>query len=360
MNLMFCALGIYSRVGGIERFNQRVLLSASQLSPEQVSDTTALVLWDSLQQRGPDHVDLVGCDCKKLRMLMRLVQFLLLRRPSVILYGHILLLPLVVIGRLLRPHARHIVIVHGYEVWDKPNPIYRMLAKLLITRVVSVSTYTAQKMAAAYGLDWSRFVLLPNAIDVPSAPRARARVESNEEFRLLTVARLTDQDGYKGHEKVIGAMPDILTAFPNTHYDIVGEGPLKNSLAALAEKLGIGDHVHFHGYVDDKTLDAIYANAHVFVMPSRKEGFGIVFLEAWKHSLPVIAGNADASGEVVKDGISGLLVDPDSSQEIAIAVSHLLADATRRNELGRNGWTTLVRNYTQEQFRAHFAEALKV
>ena len=95
------------------------------------------------------------------------------------------------------------------------------------------------------------------------------------------------------------------------------------------------------------------------MLPSVGEGFGIVFLEAWKHRLPVVAGNKDASAEVVTHSHNGLCVDPDSPQELAEAVTGLLRNPKRAERMGGAGYETVLERYTHAHFRQRLWEILR-
>ena len=359
MTVLFCALGIYSSVGGMQRFNERVVTCLGELRDTFITSASILVLWDSRhdQQKVPPGVCFLPCGRCKLRMLLRFVWTIVRRRPDVILYGHTLLTPLAVIAHFLAPHIRQLVFVHGVEAWDEPRLFERKIVSRYIHRIVSVSRFTALRMLQAYRLDCSRFTVLPNAIDLPEKEHGRlgmARLKGKD--RLLTVSRLDDR--YKGHDKVISSLKNVLPLYPETHYYVVGHGPLAEELRMQAEADGVALNVHFLGCLDDRTLNAVYESCDIFVMPSKGEGFGIVFLEAWKHRMPVIAGNQDASGEVIQHDVSGLLVNPDSTEEIGSAILTLLSDPKRGIALGEAGYRSLRKKYTQAHFKERLSEAL--
>ncbi len=303
-----------------------------------------------------------ACNASKLRATAAFLLEVVRRQPAVILYGHVLLAPLAAAARVLSPRARNLLFVHGHEVWLEPFrcriPVRdRLAVRGCIDEVASVSRLTARRMAAGYGVPESRFRLLPNAVDprlTPPIPR-----NGGGPPRLLTVSRLSVKDRYKGCDRVLGALPQVLAAVPQACYDIVGEGPLRPELERLAEQKGVRGAVRFLGYVDDSRLEEIYRQANVLVMPSTGEGFGIVFLEAWKHGLPVVAGNRDASSEVVENGVTGLCVDPESTDEIGRAIVRLLEDPDYAARLGMQGYRTLLERYTHARFRDNLWEILR-
>src|SRR5262249_46456373 len=159
---------------------------------------------------------------------------------------------------------------------------------------------------------------------------------------ILTVARM--QERYKGHDVLARALPLIVARVPEATWVVVGDGPLQRPLEHLVQGLGISDHLRFarSGPVEDVT--GWFEQASVFAMPSRLgpggaggEGFGIVYLEANAHGLPVVAGNVAGALDAVVDGVTGLLVDPTDHVAVAEAVTSLLLDRERAEALGRAG-----------------------
>jgi phosphatidylinositol alpha-1,6-mannosyltransferase len=175
---------------------------------------------------------------------------------------------------------------------------------------------------------------------------------------MLTVARLSQAEQYKGHDFVIRAMPTLLERFPKLVYHVVGDGDWRRDLDALAGQMRVERAVRFHGSVSEQELRRHYAQASVFVMPSRAEGFGFVFLEAMAHGLPVVAGNVDATSEVVVDGETGYLVDPTSVRALVTAISRLLGDRDLRLLMGSAGRARVRENFGYDRFRMRLSELL--
>lgn len=340
-------------MGGMQQFDRRVVRCLSELQDGDAVNASVMVLWDGHENSSkcPSNVQFIPCSHRKMRMLFRFAWIVLKQRPETILYDHVLLAPLALIVAVLSPRARQVLFIHGTEVWESAGPLRRAIVGRFIQRISSVSSFTAARMRQNYGLNGNRFALIPNAIDLGGDGSGKCLDEFKifGKHRLLTVSRLADR--YKGHERVIASMKQVLEAFPDTHYYIVGDGPLTGELKTHARLAGVDSKVHFLGCLDDESLDSLYEQCHVFVMPSKGEGFGIVFLEAWKHKLPVIAGNRDASVEVIQHGVNGLLVAPDSSEEIGAAILSLLRDENRRRTLGEAGYRTVGEKYTHQHFR---------
>jgi phosphatidyl-myo-inositol dimannoside synthase len=363
MKVLFACLGIDEGIGGLEKFNQRLAGCLEELRGEDVTDWRVVSLRDAPHagKAGPPS-RLRGFGRNRIRFVAGFCSALLGFRPDVVIFGHVLLSGLFPLAALLRPRARRMLIVHGIEVWGEPWRAIRMPERLLVNRfvhrVASVSRFTASRMASQYAVGQERFVLLPNAIDVAlTGPITRDTSQSGP--RMLTVARMNRVDEEKGVGDVIQALPAILRRFPGLHYDVIGGGDSVGRYQRLAREFGVEGKVSFLGRVSDEEKDAAFRRASLFVLPSRKEGFGIVFLEAWNYALPVIGGIKDAAAEVIMHGETGLLVDGRQPGEIAEAVIRLLGDAAFATRLGMSGFERLRTNYSQDNFRNNLADILR-
>ncbi|OGW48173.1 MAG: hypothetical protein A2Y66_02390 [Nitrospirae bacterium RBG_13_41_22] len=156
---------------------------------------------------------------------------------------------------------------------------------------------------------------------------------------ILTVSRLVPK---KNHDNVLRALPEVLQRIPNLKYLIIGEGSEKTRLESMARQLGIQERVIFTGFVEHTALPPYYCLCDVFIMPScvadgNLESFGIVFAEASACGKPVIGSKTGGISDAVVNGVTGLLVEPDDTKEIAQALSRLLTDEQLALTLGKNG-----------------------
>ena len=116
--------------------------------------------------------------------------------------------------------------------------------------------------------------------------------------------------------KIINSMPELVDSIPNLHYMVIGEGDDKERLKELASSLGVGDRVHFIGYVSDAEKADHFRLADVFAMPGRGEGFGIVYLEALACGIPVVGSQLDGSQDALLNGKLGQLVNPEDLNSV--------------------------------------------
>src|SRR5207237_6356567 len=187
------------------------------------------------------------------------------------------------------------------------------------------------RMASTLALDANQIALLPNTLDPeqfypgrkPHYLLKRYSLGANQPV-ILTIARLAGAERYKGYDQLLRALPLVREQFPDVRYVLGGRGADRARIEALIRELDVTANVTLAGYVADHELRSHYNLCDVFAMPSKGEGFGIVFLEALGCGKPVLAGNRDGSVDAVLNGAIGVLVDTDNVTEIANAVISIL------------------------------------
>jgi glycosyltransferase involved in cell wall biosynthesis len=256
--------------------------------------------------------------------------------PTIIISTHVNFAP---VGRLVKRFANvsFAAIGHGIEVWTIQKASVRGGLRCA-DQLIAVSEFTRTRMAAAVGVNESRIEVLPNTFDVDRfqpGPKPASLLEryglTAEQPVILTVARLAETEQYKGYDNVLLALPAVLHRFADARYVIVGDGPDRKRVERLSRELGVEKKVIMAGYVPNEELAGHYNLCDVFVMPSKGEGFGIVFLEALGCGKPVIAGNKDASAEAVLNGKLGMMVDPVDGGQIADAICRVLLERSQQS-----------------------------
>ena len=355
--ILFLCPDLFGPPGGIARYCRMVCQAITDaglsLRVLALNDPDAQEALHPLQ-----GLDYRGCNGNRLSFVRGTLSSLR-ARPSLILVGHPNFAPLGWMAARLTG-ASMVVFLYGIDAWQ-PLPRLRRWVIAPADRLIAISRFTAHQAALVNGLPRENMRIVHNCLD-PAFQPAVGRVDSSAGHRILTVARISRSEWYKGHDSVIRAMPALLARFPDLTYHIVGDGDGRPALEALAEWERVAGAVHFHGTVSEDELADHYEHASIFVMPSRAEGFGFVFLEAMAHGRPVIAGNRDASSEVVQHGETGLVVDPDSSVQLTDAIVRLLSDDGLRAQMGLNGKERVTRAFSFETFRrallANLDEAL--
>ena len=199
----------------------------------------------------------------------------------------------------------------------------------------------------------------PGEFGHPEEAEVRARTEplglAAEDEVALVVARM---DPMKGQDRAIRALAALAPRHPHLKLALVGNGSFSGSargvglsksalwraeLERLAEELGVRDRVLLLGHRSQADLDALYERAAFTVLPSLREGFGLVAIESWLHGRAAIVSDRAGVAELVRSGTNGLRFDPDDPSALARAMERLLADPALAARLGRSGRTTARR-----------------
>ncbi len=237
------------------------------------------------------------------------------------------------------PKVKVVLIAHGIEVWKKLNRRQLMMLRAC-DRIVSVSQFTADKIKELHGIPAEKCSVLNNCID-PFFTRPEKKEKdpvlmkrygfAADDIILLTLTRLSEKDRYKGYDYVLKSMETLIKTNPKIKYLLAGSYDKKEKIFvdSLINSFGLRSHVVLTGYVEEEELPAHFGLADIYVMPSKKEGFGIVFVEAMYYGIPAIAGNADGSVDALLNGDLGILVNPDDPKAITAAIRAMLADPVR-------------------------------
>lgn len=257
---------------------------------------------------------------------------------SVVILSHVNLLPAGYLIKLLSPSTQLILFAHGIEVWKK----FTGYEKKMISKVdtfLAVSQHTAEVIQQNNKLATSKVKVLNNCLDpyLPEPVKGGKNKDllkkydlSEEDTVMLTLTRLAFKERYKGYDRVIQALAELQQDFPHLKYLIVGKYDTEEEkrLTDLIKDLKLQHKVAFAGYVEDELLADYFNLADIYIMPSEKEGFGIVFIEALFYGKNVIAGNKDGSVDALLNGALGKLIDPSSDEEIKLAITSFLNSET--------------------------------
>lgn len=258
---------------------------------------------------------------------------------------------------LRRKPATITVYLHGIEAWKK----HSWLTRAFVRRVdlfLSNSDFT-----------WTKFVeFCPEAartahrtvalgIDVPFS----GIVPAPDAVAVLMIGRMLRSENYKGHREMIHAWPEVLRRVPEAELWIAGEGDLRPDLESLCTQLGVQHKVRFWGLVSEEEKQRLLMRCRCVALPSKGEGFGIVYLEAMRLGRPCLVSRFDAGQEVVTPPNAGLAADVSDSAELTNAVCELLAsDTDTWAKWSENARCRYESKYTAAHFKERLASALEV
>lgn len=268
--------------------------------------------------------------------------------------------------------SKIVALTHGHEVWwAKVFPF--SIAIRRIGNGVDILTYLgsftqraisrslsqraqSSMVRIAPGIDTSHFQPQLEIDDL------KAELNLREKKVIVSVGRLVHR---KGQDKLIEAMPQIITREPNAHLLLVGIGPYEDYLRELVHSLDLHDYVTFVGRVQYADLPKYISLGNIFAMPSRSrlaglevEGLGIVYLEASACGLPVVGGVSGGAPDALIEGVTGHAVNGLNHLEIAATIVALLADPEKAAAMGRAGRAWIIEQWEWQHWSKQFNELL--
>lgn len=349
--------------GGVQRGGRHIAAVLTEFAKSRGMECRLLSLNDSPELHrmsvGGREFVFTGCERGKARFAATAVRAAR-RRAKLVVAAHPHLAPVARAMRLTAPRLRSIVFTHGIEVWEPLSRIRRSALKKA-SLVLAPSKYTAEHVTSDQEVPSDRVRVLPWALDPQFEAQvvAAARIGLPGDFPkgrvILTVGRWAAAERYKGMDTLITALPRLLTRWPELELVMIGQGDDRDWLLNLAEENGVSMHVHFLTGVNAAQLAACYAACEMFALPSRGEGFGMVYLEAMASAKPVIGGQHGGAPEVIQDGVTGYLVPHGDAAHLATSIETLLSNPALGIEMGRK-----ARERVEREFRFNvFAKSLK-
>lgn len=177
---------------------------------------------------------------------------------------------------------------------------------------------------------------------------------------VLILSRIDISEMQKGHVELIEAWPAVVSAVPDARLLIAGGGNGLDTLRGLAAASQARANIEFTGFLPQAGIEDLWLQAHVFAMPSRQEGFGLVYIEAMRYGLPVIASVHDAGQEVNAHGTSGLNADLDRPGDLAAHVIALLRDRALARTMGQAGQARWREHFCRSAFNRRFAPIMQL
>ncbi len=339
--------------GGIQRVSQHVCAVLQEIADDLKEPCHLFSLNDS---KGLHHVEVAGRRFTvrgfgRNRISLALALLAHSFKSRLLYIGHPHFAPLGLLCRTFNPRLRYVVSAFGLEVWTRLAYL-RRLGLRHAAAITSISDFTAQRMVEVQGLSSSRIEIVPCVISAEllhaNGNGTQSHPVNKRQKTLLTVGRLDARERQKGLDEVILALPQIAA---DSVFVIAGDGDDRSRLEKLVQERGLADRVIFKGMVSDKELIDLYKGCDVFLMPSRQEGFGIVFLEAMAFKKPVIGGNHGGTPEVVLHSETGFLVEHGDVDDLARRIAILLDDPELCKRMGEAGRRRVEENYTFETLR---------
>lgn len=278
-------------------------------------------------------------------------------RPDVAVVAHLGITPVALALKAAGLLRSYVVMLHGIEAWRRVSAAKRAAARGAAA-VVATTRYTADLFAQLNGCPVERMRVVPLGLAELELPPAAPPSAPHDDLRVLTVGRLIAEDHYKGFDMLIDSVGQACREGARIHLTIVGDGNDRPRLEARARALRASGAVSFRGAVSDKRLREEFQRCDVFALPSRYEGFGIVFLEAMRFEKPCIGGNHGGIPEVISHGEDGFLVEHGDVSGLAARLVQFWKQPELRTKMGQRGRSKVNNTYLFPHMRDRWCSLL--
>jgi phosphatidylinositol alpha-1,6-mannosyltransferase len=353
--IVLYSLQTFSGTGGIQKMTRTLAHSLYLLSKRSNWNFKLWSAYDSnddLMRQYLPAENFRGFGINRTGFVLKTISAAL--KPDIIIISHINLAIVGLVTKLINPRCKVWLIAHGVEVWRPLSPLKNLFLKRC-DKIICVSNFTKQQMILRHHADPDICAVLNNAVDpfmkLPAAFKKPDHLLKRYHLKpetpvVFTLTRLAATEQYKGHDQVIKVIRELKLKFPGLKYILSGQYDHKEEIRIqkLISANKVDEEVILTGFVDESELSDHFLLADLFVLPSKKEGFGIVFIEALACGLPVICGNSDGSIDAICNGELGRAINADDPNELELAITeYLQAPLTKKK-----------RQYLQHQCLLHF------
>jgi len=368
---VFVMTGATKTPGGIASANRNVLYALLELTEDARHQFYVMCLSEEDVDRPPFlpvDVQFRGFGGERRRFSLALIRSF---TPNTLyIFDHVrLALPLSPFMAL--GFRNYVIMAHGSESWRRIRPSSRWLfrrARLCLTN----SRFTLKKMRETFagfngvecrlGLspEYQLSEKLPEPTGEPLMLQSVDGVERKIGDRMFLLAgRMDSGEREKGHTQLLDIWHKVMTKYSTAQLVFAGPGNDRDRHCFKARKLGIADSVFIPGVRSTDAMQKLYRKCYAFVMPSKQEGFGLVYLEAMNYAKPCIGCFDNGSEDVILDGKTGFLIhDPDDREELEGAIERLLESESESCILGVQGWKRLHENFTSQHAQQRMVERL--
>ncbi|MFH0925170.1 MAG: glycosyltransferase [bacterium] len=234
--------------------------------------------------------------------------------------------------------------------------VYTKLTDKIITVSKNVKDYLASE-----GISRDKIIAIPTGVDTdrfnPELYDTRVRTEFGINEKMFLIGIIAVLRNKKGHRYLIKAIEKLKKGYPCIRLLIVGEGPQEGNLKALIQEFNLEDTVIMTGNRQD--IPQILKALDLFVLPSYEEALGTAIIEAQSMGKPVISTRAGGIPEIVKNGQTGLLTEPEDVDDLSKSIEKVVKDSTLAKRLGLKARQYIIDNYSQKVMISRIEEFYK-
>ncbi|MDB4926952.1 glycosyltransferase family 4 protein [Mucilaginibacter sp.] len=344
--IFLLTLQTFSSTGGIQKMTRTLAHSLQQVALHNKFKFKLWSVYDNDSDLMPQYLppeSFKGFSVNRGAFIVNTLKIAV--TADVIIISHI---NLAIIGlgiKIINPKCKVWLIAHGIEVWRPLSFIKKYFLKKC-NKIICVSNFTKQEIIKRHKINSDKcavlnnavdpFMVLPKSFEKPKHLLERYQLTTNNVI-LYTLTRLAATEQYKGYEQVIKVINKLKHTVPSIKYILSGQYDAieERRIKQLISDYKVEDQIILTGFINENELADHFLLADLFILPSKKEGFGIVFIEALACGLPVICGNVDGSLDAIRNGELGRAINPDDLIELenalATDLNRSLTIAERKN-----------------------------
>ncbi|WP_426671952.1 glycosyltransferase family 4 protein [Mucilaginibacter sp. McL0603] len=334
--IILFTLQTFSTTGGIQKMTRTLAYSLFHIAKSENWDFKLFSLYDSrydLMNKYVPAENYTGFANNRIKLILKTINTA--SKSDIVILSHINFSLVGIIVKLLNPKCQVWLIAHGIEVWRPINFIKRTFLKKYCDKIICVSKFTKDQMIKWHQSAPEKCIVLNNAVDPfiklpetfekPEYLLNRYCLTTSNEV-IFTLTRLASSEKYKGYEQAIKAVSLLKHTFPHIKYVLSGQYDSVEEVRIrhLINMYEADDQVILTGFLNETELTDHFLLSDLFVLPSKKEGFGIVFVEALACGLPVICGNEDGSVDAIRNGELGTAINVGDLDELEKTIGDAL------------------------------------
>lgn len=331
--VLFLTLRTFSLTGGIEKVCRGIAFALQAFKQEGKIHFSMISLYDEFPDERYVQKSLFSSYGLYPKLGAILSCFTAIKYDTIIL-SHVNLAPIACFVKFLKPQCRIILWTHGIEVWRPLKGLKKRLVEVA-DEIIAVSAFTKSELVKRHDIVAERIKVIPNALD-PYFVIPEIKEDDEHAIRkfydiptdaplFFALTRLKNSEQQKNYDLVIQAIAALKDEGIAAYYMLGGkyEDTEYQRIQDLAISLNVQKQIILTGFIADEAISNYYQAADAFVLPSEKEGFGLVFIEAQACGLRVVAGNQDGSIDAVQNPDAGILVNPQDFKAIKEALNSL-------------------------------------
>ena len=334
MKILYNTESLENAEGGISKAS-RLFLKYLNKKKTQNDLIINLNCYRSFENIYPYNVNISFAGSSKLRFFFNNAKGLV--NNDLVIYDHIDLSK----AHLNYFNKNYLIFGYGVDMWEMSNKQLDACKKAKKMFLCSEFTLSKMKSEKNQSFDNAEVCWL-GSYDDKFQEKINVQDQDNK-LNILILGRIDDHR--KGHFEILNVWKELIKKHQNIRLNIVGKSAIKEQIIKKIKDYQIGNTVKYYGYVEESKIQTIWDNTNIFIMPGTVEGFGFVYIEAMKNSIPIIASTHDAGNEINKNNVTGFNIDQFDKKELFEALDVMIQNDDLRKKFSKNALKRFMNNF---------------